>query len=556
MHNLFLGVLRHHCMEVWGIAGVGETDGTGNAKPHTPSEQQVQIERVLLGLKQDSPAALDRMRRDYLLAYAELNDLVERRSKATKKVLIDTLLKWPMKDHDAEIRKPLPLQETTARFHLPEEQLDEDDVFRFHLFSSDVLKAVRHDISATTVPTWIEKPPANFGEASHGKLKADQWRTLCTIYMPLTLIRLWGHAGASDAERTVLENFIQLATAADLATRRSMFPERAEIFDKNMEAYVQGLRSIYKHTLVPNHHIALHLKPFLLAFGPVHGWWAFPFERFNGLLQRLNTNYKSAEMPMTYMRYFFFGVNLRWIVGTFNWPDADVFKDWLAAFKAAFKDVTRGIRFTEVFASTSTSDKYTYNERRHTTLNPSVYDQLLHLVCPPGHRPQFVSTTAPNPKKLPRLPEEGHFLTSVSRGTVKFTTHKSGGRDCYISFTDGTGTTALSGRIEQIFYHRRTVKRATQIVEPFLVVSEYAQLSTEDATRDPYRSFPYLQSQLYYADFKPGTRLVPLRDVVSHATVLPVSLESIDRACVAVKVLDRVRAGLEFRRGYSTLPQS
>lgn len=313
MHNLFLGTLRHHCMDVWGIAGVGETDGTGNAKPHTPTEQQVQIDRVITGLKQHSPTALDRMRRDYLVAFAELNGVVERRTKAIKKVIIDALLDYvrssllnprlrlnipqvkPMTEIeiDAQVRKPIPLQESTARFHLPDEQLDEDDVFRFHLFSSEVLRAVRRDISQTIVPTWIEKPPANFGEASHGKLKADQWRTLCTIYMPLTLVCLWGQAGASDAERTVLENFVQLATAADLATRRSMFPERAETFDKNMEAYVKGLRSIYKHHLVPNHHVALHLKPYLLMFGPVHGWWAFPFERTNGLLQRLNTNYKS-----------------------------------------------------------------------------------------------------------------------------------------------------------------------------------------------------------------------------------------------------------------------
>jgi hypothetical protein len=28
----------------------------------------------------------------------------------------------------------------------------------------------------------------------------------------------------------------------------------------------------------------------LLRFGPIHGWWMFPFERVIGLLQQFNTN--------------------------------------------------------------------------------------------------------------------------------------------------------------------------------------------------------------------------------------------------------------------------
>ncbi len=160
------------------------------------------------------------------------------------------------------------------------------------LFTGEVLLKVRQDIADMIVPTWVEKPPSNFGESSHGKLKADQWRTLSTIYLAMTLVRVWGRTGASEEERVVLENFVHLVVAADLATRRSTSPDRIALFDKNMMAYIKGLRSIYDHVLVPNHHLCLHLMECLLAFGPVHGWWSFPFERINGLLQRLNTNYK------------------------------------------------------------------------------------------------------------------------------------------------------------------------------------------------------------------------------------------------------------------------
>lgn len=164
-----------------------------------------------------------------------------------------------------------------------------------HVFDGEVLKQVRQDIAATFVPTWIEKPPSNFGEASHGSLKADQWRTVVTIHLVLTLVQLWGRATATEEQQLVLQNFIHLVVAVDAATRQSMTATRAEFYDHHMELYVKGLRELYDHALVPNHHMALHMKICLLLFGPVHSWWGFPFEQFNGLLQRLNTNHKPSE---------------------------------------------------------------------------------------------------------------------------------------------------------------------------------------------------------------------------------------------------------------------
>ena len=183
----------------------------------------------------------------------------------------------------------------SVNVYRPPGQTEDVGVKYREVFSSKVLDLIRKDIAAVMVPSWVEKPPSNFGSAMHGKLKVDHWRTVCTIYMVITLTLLWGGATATDVERTVLSNFIHLIIAVDSATRRSMSTERALIFDQNMEAYVKGLRSIYNHTLVPNHHLSLHLKDCLLLFGPVHGWWAYPFERYNGLLQRLNTNHKTRK---------------------------------------------------------------------------------------------------------------------------------------------------------------------------------------------------------------------------------------------------------------------
>ena len=193
------------------------------------------------------------------------------------------------------MRMPQPLAEPTAKFYLHTDPVD--PTAKYDVFTSEVLWKVREDIVNVTLPSWIERPPSNFGSAGHGKLKADEWRTVCTIHMTLALVRLWGVSDASTEERAVLDNFLHLVMATDLATRRSMSPSRAATFDKYMLKYVQGLRTLWNHRLVPNHHLSLHLRQCLELFGPVQGWWAFPFERFNGLLQQTRMNTK----PCTYM---------------------------------------------------------------------------------------------------------------------------------------------------------------------------------------------------------------------------------------------------------------
>lgn len=114
--------------------------------------------------------------------------------------------------------------------------------------------------------------------------------------MVITLVPLWGSATTPPLYQRILENFVYLAIAVDLAARRSMDHDRAELFDSNMLAYLRTLRELFGHDLVPNHHLSLHLRDYLLFFGPVHGWWAYPFERYNGIIQRLNTNNKIGTL--------------------------------------------------------------------------------------------------------------------------------------------------------------------------------------------------------------------------------------------------------------------
>jgi hypothetical protein len=158
---------------------------------------------------------------------------------------------------------------------------------------------VRDAIINTETPSWINSVPKNFGEASHGVLKADEWRTLSTIYLPLALVTLWGegteHKSSADASnfRRILDHTMALVSAIRLACLRIMTRARAESYRQLMAMYVRELVDIYPHaTHRPNHHVSFHIYDFLLLFGPVHSWWCFPFERLIGILQRTPNNHQ------------------------------------------------------------------------------------------------------------------------------------------------------------------------------------------------------------------------------------------------------------------------
>ena len=54
--------------------------------------------------------------------------------------------------------------------------------------------------------------------------------------------------------------------------------------------------------VTPNMHLHSHLINCVLDYGPVHNFWLFSFERFNGILGDFKTNQRAIETQL--MRKF------------------------------------------------------------------------------------------------------------------------------------------------------------------------------------------------------------------------------------------------------------
>ena len=93
MHNMFLGELRHHCMEIFRIGRVRPGPKTAAAL-HPPAEQEAQLKRVGRYLRELSADRLADMRKDYLLAVARYNQVFVPGRDPTRRVIAQALVEW------------------------------------------------------------------------------------------------------------------------------------------------------------------------------------------------------------------------------------------------------------------------------------------------------------------------------------------------------------------------------------------------------------------------------------------------------------------------------
>lgn len=82
---------------------------------------------------------------------------------------------------------------------------------------------------------------------------------------------------------------------------RSRLIKRSDITSANLylAEFCRGFQHLYgAEHCTPNMHLHLHLKDCLLDYGPVHSFWCYAFERFNGVLGSMHTNRKSVECQL------------------------------------------------------------------------------------------------------------------------------------------------------------------------------------------------------------------------------------------------------------------
>ncbi len=163
-----------------------------------------------------------------------------------------------------------------------------------------------NDLQHVVKPSWVSSVPHNISSICP-KIKSDQWRSVGSLFLPVTLIRLWSGLDRQPSEQDeqrkgLLRLTMHLCSAIVVATSRSTSDARAEQYLACMTNYRRELARIFPgYACHSNHHFAFHIGELLPMYGPVHGWWTFPFERTIGMLQRISTNYKQGIYKTSYI---------------------------------------------------------------------------------------------------------------------------------------------------------------------------------------------------------------------------------------------------------------
>ena len=167
--------------------------------------------------------------------------------------------------------------------------------------TAEVMRCIKTVIKETTVASWINSVPHNYGDSAAGVLKANEWQNLATIYFPIALISLWGEGVSGRIEnavqfRHVLDHTMLAVSMISLACMCTMTKARSDVYLSCLTQYLQDLPVIHPHAnFVPYYHMAFHLPHFFHLFGPVCSWWCFPFEHLIGQIQRILSNHKVGK---------------------------------------------------------------------------------------------------------------------------------------------------------------------------------------------------------------------------------------------------------------------
>jgi hypothetical protein len=165
------------------------------------------------------------------------------------------------------------------------------------IFDETQLVAIRGCLADAVIPSWLKRPPQNLGEKAHGKLKADQWLTLMSVFLPLILPEVWLTAG-SHRDMQLLDNFHDLVSCTNIVCSYSTSTSLADEYLQHYIRYRQSSSTLFPNAgSRPNHHYAMHNAQLMKFWGPLIPLSEFGGERHNGALQKINTNQHLCMFP-------------------------------------------------------------------------------------------------------------------------------------------------------------------------------------------------------------------------------------------------------------------
>ena len=148
--------------------------------------------------------------------------------------------------------------------------------------------------------------PAGIGRIPHkiasgfSSFSADQWKNW-TIYYSLIVLH-------NKLPKEHLECWRHFVLACRKLLSYKLSHVDIQLGDALLLQFCKRFERLYgKDSVTPNMHMHAHLKACIDDFGPLHSFWLYAFERYNGILEHIPNNNRCIE-PQLMQRFIDDGV--------------------------------------------------------------------------------------------------------------------------------------------------------------------------------------------------------------------------------------------------------
>ncbi|VDB99907.1 unnamed protein product [Peniophora sp. CBMAI 1063] len=406
----------------------------------------------------------------------------------------------------------------------------------FH-FTAVQLSLIRSVIALVTLPTYLDRPPTNLGEAKHGKLKADTYLTLFAFIFPLIIPELWWAFPALSYERQLLDSFYHLMVATFVIISYVTSVHDRTLFSYHYISYRRSIQELFPVGSLPNHHYAMHYPGIMENWGPVASLSEFAGERLNGQLQRTKTNRRMRDMDFTMLRQTARRARLQALLHdttpddstsgltailTEADPDAEHTRTANAASQVPGNTLTSYQLAQFLVAAPLLDEAHYVLILRHVQTYIRPFQPFDQLPAQPD-----IPILAPNAKRPRTL--------VINRRTYSDMVQHRG--NSAVQYRDPTSNVRHSGFIQAI----RVIPLEHQL-RTFVLVSPHAPLPEHEFLRTPYAHYKLLRTTIFDAAPSPTLIVLEPKDIIAHVTTLlrPMGTYGVPRQTLVVcSSLDR-----------------
>lgn len=158
------------------------------------------------------------------------------------------------------------------------------------IIDPDLHEIIQERIDKCVVPSDIGRIPFKV-ISGFSSFTADQFKNWVIYY---SLISLHGILVGEE-----LECWRHFVLGCRILLEHELTTEQVSLADALLLQFCRRIERMHGSSLItPNMHLHGHLKECILDYGPLHGFWCFPFERFNGLLGAFPNNNRSIEVQL------------------------------------------------------------------------------------------------------------------------------------------------------------------------------------------------------------------------------------------------------------------